>query len=243
MQFILVPRVRPGFRAHPLDRLRIEAAQVRGLLHRQVAAGLNRQRAPLLGRRIVQEGVGLCAQDLLGQRRRAGQFAARHLHFAGFDTAQQPGQPVDVHDAAQAVLQGLRNQRMVRNLPLAREILRAGKLIGEHRGQQVFGVRPLEEGRRPLAVAEAPHRQRDAGVPAPAARKDGSVEHGLGEHVRNRGPRQVPAHFVQGKAVHDAQRDDDRVFQRRRLQFEVESPAEAFPECQAPGAVQPGAVR
>ena len=242
MQLILVPGIRPRFRAHPLDRLRVEPAQVRGLLHRQVAARLDRQRAPLLGRGIVQEGVRLGAQDLLGQGRRAGQFAARHLHFAGLDAAQQPGQPIHVHDAAQAVLQGLRNQRMVRDLALAREVFRAGKLIGEHRGQQVFGIRPLEEGRRPLAVAEAPHRQRDAGVPAPAAREDGRVEHGLGEHVRNRGPRQVAAHFVQREAVHDAQRDDDGVFQRRRLQLEVEPPAEAFPERQAPGAVEPRAV-
>ena len=238
MQFVLVPEVRPRFRTHPPDRLRVETAQVRCLLHRQMASRLNGQRAPLFGRGIVQEGVRPGAQHLLGQWRGTGQLAAHHLHFAGLDTAQQGGQSSDVHGPVQAVLQGLRHQRVIRDLALAGQVFRAGQLIGKHRSQQVLGVRALKVGGRALAVAEPPDRQRNARVPAPASREDGGGQHGLGKHVRNGRLGKVANHFLQGKAMHNAKRDDDGVLQRRRLKLEVEPPAEPFSERQTPGAIE-----
>src|SRR5690606_24004597 len=116
--------------ADPLDRVRIEPAELRGLLRAHVAAGLHRERAPLLGRRVVEEGIRPRAQDLLRERRRRGQVAADALDLAGLDAREQPLEPFDIRRDVEAVPQRLLDERMARNLAIARrEILRARELV------------------------------------------------------------------------------------------------------------------
>ena len=65
-----VARLGPGLEADLADGLRIEPADGGGLLRVQQVPRADRQRAALLGRRVVEERVGPRADDLLGQRRR-----------------------------------------------------------------------------------------------------------------------------------------------------------------------------
>src|SRR5213596_3817875 len=50
----------------------------------------------------------------------------------------------EVHRLEQAVLDRLLHERMVGDLPVAHQVLRAGELIGKDRRDQVFGLHPLE---------------------------------------------------------------------------------------------------
>ena len=244
MQLVCVARLRPGFAPHALDRLRVELSELRRLLGAQEAPRLHGERPALLGRRIVEERVRLRPENLLRKRRRARELPAEHLHFAGLDAREQGRAAVDVHRAGEAILERLRDERMIRNLAIAaRQVLRARELVREHRGQQVFRVGALELRRRLLAVAEPPNRERDRRVPAPVRAEDRCIEHGLHEHVAHGGAREITRHFVEREAVHRAERDHDRVLERRRLQLEVETPAEALAQREAPGAIHARAER
>src|SRR5688572_32933234 len=54
---------------------------------------------------------------------------------------------------------------------------------------------------------------------------------------------QVAKHFFQRKGMRGAERQDDSLLGRRRLQLEVESLAELLAQGEAPGAVDPAAER
>jgi hypothetical protein len=93
-------------------------------------------------------------------------------------------EPLDIHRLRQAVLDGLPDQRMIRNFALAGQILRAGDLVREHRADQVFGthagkLRRHLSCRRGIAAARALRRH-----PAPAGREHRRVEQSLGQTVR-----------------------------------------------------------
>ena len=79
--------------------------------------------------------------------------------------AQQPAQQaleaVDVHRLFEAIAHRLPHQRMIGNDDVADEVLAARDLVGEHGGEQVFGVHARELRRHFLAAAEARQRQRD----------------------------------------------------------------------------------
>ena len=62
----------------------------------------------------------------------------------------------------QAVGDGLRDQRVVGHLALADQVLGAGKLVGEDRGEQVLGLHALELRRHLAAATEARQCQRHA---------------------------------------------------------------------------------
>src|SRR5690606_3292340 len=119
--------------------------ELRGLLGAHVAAGLHGERAPLLGRRIVEEGIRPRAQDLLRERRRRGQVSADDLDLAGLDAREEPLEPLDIRRDVETVLKRLLDERMVRNLAITgRKVLRARELVGEDRREQILGIGPLE---------------------------------------------------------------------------------------------------
>ena len=104
----------------------------------------HRAGASLLERRIVQEGIGLGVQDLLGERRGLGQITGDDPRLAARDLPEQAFQPLDIHGLAEAVAQGLLDQGVVRDLAPAGHVLETGGLIREHRGQEVVGQDALE---------------------------------------------------------------------------------------------------
>ena len=226
VQLVGIQHRRPGFTAHALDRFGVELAELGRLLRRHVAAGLHRERAPLLGRRVVEERVGLGAEDLLRERRRARELAANDFDFAGLDTLQHLHEAFDVHRRGQAVLERLLDERVVGNLAIAAgQVLGAGKLIGEHRRQQILRVHALKLRGLLLAVTEPPHGERDARVPAPVHAEQRRIEDRLRQHVPHRFARKVTRDVLEREAVHGAEREHDRVLERRGLELEVEAPA------------------
>ena len=154
--------VGPGFAPHPVDRIGVELAELRRLLGAQEAARLHSERAPLLGRRIVEERVRLRTQDLLRQRRRARELAAQDVDLSRLDALEQPDEALDVHRTRQAIGERLRHERMIRNLAVAaRQILGARELVREHGRQQIFRVRALElRGRASCRCGNAEPRAR-----------------------------------------------------------------------------------
>ena len=92
-------------------------------------------------------------------------------------------QAIHVHRLAQAVVHGLLDQRMIGHLALADDVFQAGDLIGEHRGEQVLALHPLQRRRGFLAAGEARQGQRGHRVPAPARGEQRRVEQGLDQHV------------------------------------------------------------
>ena len=124
---------------------------------------------------------------------------------------------------------------MVGNLAIAAgQVLGARELIREHRRQQILGVHALELRGLLLAVAEPPHGERRARVPAPVHAEQRRVEHGLRQHVAHRLAREVTRDVLEREAVHGAEREHDRVLERRGLQLEVEAPAEALAQRSSP---------
>ena len=107
MQLICVAGIRPRLIAHAFDGRGVESAEVRSLLDGHVPSRLNRQRPTLLRRRIVEKRVGFCAQDLLGERRGAGEFPAEDPDLTPFDTPQQGLQTIYIHDFSEAIVKRL----------------------------------------------------------------------------------------------------------------------------------------
>ena len=78
--------------------------------------GIDRLGAALLQRRVVEEGVGLGVQDLMGQRRRLRQVPGDAANVARLDPPQERLEARRVHGLVQAVLECLLDQRMIGDL-------------------------------------------------------------------------------------------------------------------------------
>lgn len=143
VHLVAVARFRPGLPAHRFDRVRIQPAEVVRAVGIGVAPAHYRLGAPLLQWRVIEEGVGLGVERLGRERRGRGEVARDDLHVAVLDPAQQ-GQPaVAVHRLVQAVVQRLRDQRMIGHLAFADQVFRARDLVREHGGQQVLAAHAL----------------------------------------------------------------------------------------------------
>ena len=234
-------RLRPRFLAHRFDRSRIEAAEIVGAIGIGVTAAHHRLRAALLQRRIVEERIRPRVERFGGDRRRRGEVARNDFDLAAFHPAQHRQPAIDVHRLVQAVVQRLRDQRMVGHLAFADQVLGAGDLVGEHRRQQILRAHALQLRRHLLAAGEARQRQRGRRRPAPAHAEQRRVEQRLDQHVAGRRRMQVMGDVDQREAVAGRQRQHDRVLGRRGLQLEIELAAEALAQRQAPGAVDAAA--
>ena len=243
VQLVRVARIGPRLAADPLDGGRIERPKLLGGLDVERAARDHGLGAPLLERGVVQERIDPRVDDFVGHRRRLGRVERDQLELARGHAFQDPGQARQVHRLDQAVLDRLVDQRMVRDFPVAGEVLRAGRLVGEHRRDQVVGFHALQRRGHPAPAALAEDGQGARRVPAPARRKDRRVEHRLDQQLPHRPRVEIAEDVLQREAVLRPQREHDGVLGGRGLQLEVEPAAETLAERQAPGAVDPAAER
>ncbi len=243
MEFLGIRRVGPSLTSHSLDGLEIQPAKFRGALRIVPAARHDGLGAALLQRRIVEKRVGPRRQRFEREGRWLGEIAGDDVDGARFKPSQQPFQPFDVHRLVQAVRYGLVGQRMIRHLPLAHEVLGAGDLVREDGRDQVLRLHAHELGRHLPAAAEARQSERNTCHPTPPRREHRRVKHGLDEQRPHAGGMKITGNFDQFKAVRRGQRQHDVVFGCRRLKFEVELPAEALAQSEAPGAVDAAAER
>ena len=93
------------------------------------------------------------------------------------------------------------------------------------------------------AVAISRHRERDGRVPAPPGLKDRRVEERLDQDIAHRRRMEIAEDIGEGKGVLRPEREQQRVVGGRRLQLEVELPAEALAQGETPGLVDPAAER
>ena len=241
VQLVGIRRIRPGLLAHAADGLGIELAQVRGALRIEPAPAHHRLGASLLERRVIEIGVRSRREHLERERGGLGEIAGQHLDAARFKSAQQPLESAGVHCLLEAVPQRLAHQRVIGNLELARQILRAGELVREDGGEQILRGHARERRRHFLPAAKARQGERDRRAPAPAHRKHGRGAHGLHEDRACGVGMQVTRHVGELEAVRRRERQHDRVLGGRRLQLEVEGAAEAFAQREPPGAVDAAA--
>ena len=83
------------------------------------------------------------------ERRRLVSVARDDLRSRPLDAGEQRFEALDVHRLVQAVVDRLRDERMIGNLALAGEVLGARDLVGKHRGEQVVGAHALQRRRAP----------------------------------------------------------------------------------------------
>ena len=159
------------------------------------------------------------------------------------DAAQDRVQAVEVHGFLQAVADRLVDERMIRDLPIAGDVLEARGGVGEDRRHQVVGEHALQRRREPASAARARHGQRDGRVPAPPGLEDRRVEKRLDQHVARRLRVEVPEDVRERERVLRTERQHQRVFGRRGLELEVELPAEALAQREAPRLVDAAAER
>ena len=76
-------------------------------------------------------------------------------NVARLDPAQQPFETLDVHRFMQAIMNGLIDERVVRDFARAGKVLRARDLVGEDRAHQILGAHPLQRRGDLLAGAKA----------------------------------------------------------------------------------------
>jgi hypothetical protein len=116
-------------------------------------------------------------------------------------------------------------------------------LLGEHRGNQVFGPGARDGWRHPLAMLHPRERQRATSGPPKAGTEDGRLQHRLGQHPLSRRRRDEVEDVEQGKAVLLAQRKQNAVVARGSLQLEVEGSAKRLAQGHTPGAIDAGPER
>ncbi len=237
VEFVGTPHLGPGVASDGFDGIGVQASQVardRGVEPAAVPDGVG---PPLLEGRVVQEGIGPGVEDLLGHGRGLAEVPGVHVHVAGLHHLQNRLQRRDVHGLVQAVPDGLGDQGMVRHLPVARDVLQARDLVGEHLGDEVLGDRPLYLRRHSVPAPAPQHGQGDRRVPAPAHLEHGRVEEGLDQDLPDGLCVEIAEDVVEGETVCGAQGQDDGILVRRSLQLEVEGPAETLAQGQSPGPV------
>ena len=179
MHLLSVAGLRPGLFAHPLYRRLVQHAEVTGALGEGAAQG-DGAGAALLQGRVVQVGVGLGVQHLVGEGGGLRGVAGMEADLARLDSRQHPLQPLQVHRLVQAVVHRLPHQRVVRQVYGAGDVLLAGHDAGEDGCQQVVRAHPLYWRRHPFALALSKDGQGAGGVPAPAGREQGYRQQRLG---------------------------------------------------------------
>ena len=101
MEFVRVPRSRPGLVPDPGNGVKIEFAKLRRGFRVEESTRLNRTGSAFLRRRVVQKCVRLCRQDFLRQRGRQRQFAGYHIDRTRFDAPDNDLQTFDIHGGGQ----------------------------------------------------------------------------------------------------------------------------------------------
>ncbi len=201
MQLIGILDARPSLVANAVDRRLLERRQVVGGLRVSKAARLDGKRTTLLQGSVVEEGIGLRRDDLVGQRRGLTHVARHQALLAVDDLRQQGLELVEIHRLFETIANRLLDERMVRHLARPLDVLETGHGVREDHRQQVFGVHALQGRRLALPADPALHGQRAGRVPSPSHWKHGCVEEGLHELVAHALRPQIPKYILQWEAV------------------------------------------
>src|SRR5688572_11134271 len=140
MQFVSILWLRPGLRTNPRNGCGVELAEIGSFLRIQPAPAVNGLGSPLLQRGVVEESVWSSREYFSRQRRRLDTVAGYKHLLVALHGSQQMLQAIDIHRFFQTVAQRLLNQRVVRDLALAAQILSAGQLVREDSRNEIFSV-------------------------------------------------------------------------------------------------------
>ena len=125
---------RPFLVAHAVDCRLVERSEITAGRIR-TPPRLDGVAPPLFERRVVEERVGLRAENLVREGRRLWCIPGDQLHLAGMDPCEDGIEAVEIHGLFEAVANGLRDERVIGNLPIAGDVLEAGGRVGEDRRQ------------------------------------------------------------------------------------------------------------
>ena len=243
VQLVDIAHDRGDLFTRELDRARIQRGRDIARLDGETAAHLDRARAPLLERGIVEVRVRVRIDELVRQRARLDGIAREHLDLAALELLEDALQTFAVHRFDEAIAHRLEHERVIRHLARPDDVLATRERLREHHGQRI-GRAHLDEVRRNLlAVAAAQHRQRAGDIPAPADLEHRPIEQRLREDLARLVRRHVREHRIEREAVRLAERDHDAVVGRGGLKLEIERHAKLLAQCQAPRAIDPPAER
>ena len=144
VQFIGIPRIRPGFFGNPVDDGWIENARPAGYVGTQRLPQLHGARAAFFERRVIQKGVRIRVQNLVRKLRSPRRIDGDGADAAIFNAFEDTPQAVEIHGFVETVVDGLLHQRMVGNGDRSGKILRARNLIGEDGRQQIVRSHTLD---------------------------------------------------------------------------------------------------
>ncbi len=234
-------RLRPG--DDRLDRRGIQPAEPLPHLDREPAAHRDRARAALLQGGVVQERVGVGAQDLVREHARLGRVERDDADLAAAEALEQRAQALHVHQLGEAIADRLADQGVVGRIDVRADavVVLAAGLLGEDGEHQIVGAHPLQRGGDLAAAAEAEERERAGRGPAEAGAEHRALEHRLHEHVLQALGADQIQELVGAQAVLGGQREEHAVVGRGGLELEIEGAAEALAEREAQRAVQPAA--
>ena len=173
----------------------------------------------------------------LGQRRRTLRLAGQQGLLAALHRPKQGLQPAKIHVLIHAIAEGLGEQRMIRKLAHALDVLQTGRRFREDQGEQIVAAHADKQGRKTTLTPAPRHCQGTRGVPAPANLEHGCIEQGLPQDHLDAVGMQKSEDALQRKAMRRPQREQQRIFQRRGLQLEVELRAKALAQSQSPGSI------
>ncbi len=223
-------------RVEPAERLGVEG---------EAPAQLDGPGPALLQRGVVEEGVGLAVQDLVGQHRRLGRVdevdADRAAPPCGRSRATSPSTSMASCRQSWRVWR-TRTWSGITTGPAARVLL-AGGQGREHRRHEVVGLHALDGQGVLLPAPEPQHGQGAVEVPPPAGGEHGRGQHGLAQDAFGRLRSEQPGGAVEGEAVLGSEGEHDGVVVGGRLQLEVEGGAEALAQRQPEAPVDPPAQR
>ena len=226
------------------DGVGAEGAEVAGVVGEGAAEG-DGAGAALLEGGVVEEGVGHCVEQLVGEHGGLGRVFAEDLDLAVFDAAERVQHALGVQRLREAVAERFEHEGVIGRIDPAagREVVLAGGGGGKDGGEEVVGAHALDGGGDALAARLPEEREGAGGRPSPAQREDGGLQDGLREDVLRAGGIEVGEDVLDGEGVLGAERDIDALVGCGGLQFEVESGAEALAEGESPGAVEAASER
>src|SRR6185437_7750023 len=129
---------------------------------------LNCPRPPLLERRVVQERIGVCVQNLV---RELGRLRRIHRDCADtviFDLLQNLLKTADVHHFMQTIFYRFLYERMIGDANGAGEILAAGNLVRKNRREQIVRPHTLYRRRDSRSAPESQDGKGASSIPSPA---------------------------------------------------------------------------
>lgn len=114
VQFVRRLGIGPSLLAHASDGVRIETPQIGGALGIEPAPADDGLRASLFERRIVEEGIRFGGENLCCERGRFGHVLGDDAYATRLLRGEQSFEPVDIHCNSEAIVEGLRHQRVIR---------------------------------------------------------------------------------------------------------------------------------